>query len=132
MVGLVLVSHSWKIAEGIKDLTDQVAPTHKGIICAGGLEDKSIGTDAVRISEAVKQANDGDGVVLLADLGSGVMSAETAIELLEDEDIKVKLADAPIVEGAIAAAVTAAIGSTMEQVVAAAEQTREVNKVLGD
>ena len=129
MVGLVIVSHSWKIAEGIKDLTDQVAPTHKGIISAGGLEDKSIGTDAIRISDAIRQANDGDGVVLLADLGSGVMSAETAIELLEDEDIEVKLADAPIVEGAIAAAVTAAIGNSMEQVVAAAEQTREVKKV---
>ena len=129
MVGLVIVSHSWKIAEGIKDLTDQVAPTHKGIISAGGLEDKSIGTDAVRISEAVKEADDGDGVVLLADLGSGVMSAETAIELLEDEDIKAVLADAPIVEGSIAAAVTAAIGSNLEQVVAAAEQTREVRKI---
>ena len=129
MVGLVIVSHSWKIAEGIKDLTDQVAPTHKGIICAGGLEDKSIGTDAIRISEAIKEANDGDGVVLLADLGSGVMSAETAIELLEDEDIEAKLADAPIVEGSIAAAVTAATGSNFEQVIAAAEQTRQVNKV---
>ena len=129
MVGLVIVSHSWKIAEGIKDLTDQVAPTHKGIICAGGLEDKSIGTDAIRISEAIKEANDGDGVVLLADLGSGVMSAETAIELLEDEDIRAKLADAPIVEGSIAAAVTAATGSNFEQVIAAAEQTRQVNKV---
>jgi dihydroxyacetone kinase phosphotransfer subunit len=129
MVGLVIVSHSWKIAEGIKDLTDQVAATHKGIIAAGGMEDKSIGTDALRISEAIKQADDGDGVVLLADLGSGIMSAETAIELLEDENINVKLADAPIVEGAIAAAVTAACGSKIEDVIAAAEQTRAVKKI---
>ncbi len=129
MVGIVIVSHSSKIAEGIKDLTDQVAPSHKGIVCAGGLEDGEIGTDAVRISEAIKTANDGDGVVVLADLGSGIMSAETAIELLEDEDINVKLADAPVVEGSIAAAVTAACGSTMEQVITAAEQTRTVNKI---
>ncbi len=129
MVGIVIVSHSWKIAEGIKDLTDQVASAHKGIICAGGMEDKSIGTDSVRISEAIKQADDGDGVVLLADLGSGIMSAETAIELLEDENINVKLADAPIVEGAIAAAVTAVCGSKLEEVIAAAEQTRTVKKI---
>ncbi len=129
MVGLVIVSHSWKIAEGIKDLTDQIASAHKGIICAGGLEDKEIGTDAVRISEAIKAANDGDGVVLLADLGSGIMSAETAIELLEDEDINVKLVDAPIVEGSIAAAVTAVCGQNIEAVITAAEQTRTVNKI---
>ena len=129
MVGLVIVSHSWKIAEGIKDLTDQIASAHKGIICAGGLEDKEIGTDAVRISEAIKAANDGDGVVLLADLGSGIMSAETAIELLEDENIDARLADAPVVEGAIAAAVTAVCGSKIEEVIAAAEQTRTVKKI---
>ena len=129
MVGIVIVSHSSKIAEGIKDLTDQVAQSHKGIVCAGGLENGEIGTDAVRISEAIKTANDGDGVVVLADLGSGIMSAETAIELLEDEDINVRLADAPLVEGSIAAAVTAACGSDMEQVITAAEQTRTVNKM---
>ena len=129
MVGLVIVSHSWKIAEGIKDLTDQVASTHKGIVACGGMEDKSIGTDAVSISEAIKAANDGEGVVLLADLGSGIMSAETAIELLDGEDIDARLVDAPIVEGSIAAAVTAACGSNIEAVVTAAEQTRAVNKI---
>ena len=129
MVGIVIVSHSWKIAEGIKDLTDQIAGTHKGIICAGGMEDKEIGTDAVRISEAIKAADDGDGVVVLADIGSGIMSAETAIELLEDEDIDVRLADAPVVEGTIAAAVTAVCGSNIEDVIADAEQTRTVNKI---
>ncbi len=129
MVGLVIVSHSWKIAEGIKDLTDQVASAHTGILACGGLEDKEIGTDAVRISEAIKAANDGDGVVLVADLGSGVMSAETAIELLEDENIDARLADCPIVEGAISAAVTAACGSKIDEVIAAAEITRTVKKI---
>lgn len=129
MVGLVLVSHSSKITDGIKDLTDQIASGHKGIIAAGGMEDGEIGTDAVRISEAIKAANDGDGVVLLADLGSGIMSAETAIELLDGEGINVKLADAPIVEGAIVAAVTAVCGQNMDAVIAAAEQTRTVKKI---
>ncbi len=129
MVGIVIVSHSCKIAEGIKDLTDQVAADHKGIIAAGGMEDGSIGTDSVRISEAIKEANDGDGVVLLADLGSGIMSAETAIELLDGEGIDARLADAPIVEGAITAAITAVCGSPIDQVIAAAEQTRTVKKI---
>ena len=129
MVGLVLVSHSAKIAEGLKDLTSEIAAAHKGIVAAGGMEDGSIGTDAIRISEAIRQANDGDGVVVLADLGSGVMSSETAIELLEDEDIKVKLADAPIVEGTIAAAVSAMVGSDLEAVLKAAEDCRGVRKI---
>ena len=129
MVGIVIVSHSKQIADGTKELIDQVASKHKGIIAAGGMEDGSIGTDAMRISEAIKQANDGDGVVVLADLGSGIMSAETAIELLEDEHIDVRLADAPIVEGAITASITAACGSSIEEVIAAAEQTRTVKKI---
>ena len=130
MVGLVLVSHSWKIADGLKDLTAEIAPGHKGIVAAAGLEDKSIGTDAIRISEAIREANDGDGVVVLADLGSGVMSSETAIELLEEEDIQVKLADAPIVEGTIAAAVSAMVGSDLETVIKAAEDCRGAKKIL--
>jgi dihydroxyacetone kinase phosphotransfer subunit len=129
MVGIVIVSHSKQIADGTKELIDQVASKHKGIIAAGGMEDGSIGTDAMRISEAIKQANDGDGVVVLADLGSGIMSAETAIELLEDEHIDVRLADAPIVEGAITASITAACGSSIEEVIAAAEQMRTVKKI---
>ena len=131
MVGLVLVSHSPKIAEGLKDLTAEIAPTHNGIIAAGGMEDGSIGTDAIRISEAIRSANDGDGVVVLADLGSGVMSSETAIELLDDDGINVVLADAPIVEGTIAAAVSAMCGSDIEAVVKAAEDCRGVRKIQG-
>ncbi len=124
MVGLVIVSHSWKIAEGIVDLAMQMAADHKHIIAAGGLEDREIGTDATRIMEAVKEADEGDGVVILADLGSGIMSAETAIELLEDEGIEVKIADAPVVEGAIAAAVEAVTGGDISSVIAAAEEAR--------
>lgn len=124
MVGLVIVSHSWKIAEGIVDLAMQMAADHKHIIAAGGLEDKEIGTDATRIMEAVKEADEGDGVVILADLGSGIMSAETAIELLEDEGIEVKIADAPVVEGAIAAAVEAVTDGDLSSVIAAAEEAR--------
>ncbi|MBR4454942.1 MAG: PTS-dependent dihydroxyacetone kinase phosphotransferase subunit DhaM [Solobacterium sp.] len=128
MVGIVLVSHSWKIAEGIRDLALQMAHDYKGLYCAAGLEDKSIGTDAVMIMNAIRDADQGDGVVVFADLGSGVISAEMAIDMLDDESIRVKLADAPIVEGAIVATVEASIGSSFERVLAEAEKARELHK----
>ena len=128
MVGIVLVSHSWKIAEGIKDLALEMAHGYEGIRCAAGLEDGTIGTDAVRIMEAIQDADSGDGVVVLADLGSGVISAEMAIDML-DGAVKVQLADAPIVEGAIIAAVEASIGSSFEKIIEEAEKTREFRKI---
>ena len=127
MVGLVIVSHSWKIAEGVVDLAQQMAGDYQGLRAAGGLEDGEIGTDAVRIMEAVRDADQGDGVVILADLGSGVMSAETAVEFLEGE-VNVRIADAPIVEGAVAAAVEACAGASMDEVIQAAEEAREMRK----
>lgn len=128
MVGIVIVSHSWKIAEGIKDLCAQVAP-RASIIAAGGMEDLEIGTDAVKIMEAISEADDGGGVVILADLGSGVMSAEMAIDLLEDETIDARMVDAPIVEGAVAAAVEAGCGSDIDAVMQAAEEARTALKL---
>ena len=129
MVGIVIVSHSRKIAEGVKDLAEQVASASGRIVAAGGLADGTIGTDAVMISEAIKEADGGDGVVVLADLGSGIMSAEVAMELLEDDNIDVRLADAPVVEGAVAAAVEAACGSPVGEVIRAAEEARSVRKL---
>ena len=129
MVGLVIVSHSWKIAEGVKDLASQMAPGFDGIRAAGGLEDGEIGTDATRIMEAIQAVDQGDGVVILCDLGSAIMSAETAIELLEDEEGKYRIADAPIVEGAIVAAVEAAGGEDLESIIASAEDARNESKL---
>ena len=130
MVGLVIVSHSPKIAEGVRDLAGEMAQEQEFIFCAGGLEDGSIGTDAVRILEAVRGADQGDGVVILADLGSAILSAETAMELLSDEapEIRVQIADAPLVEGAVVAAVEASCGSPLEEVVRAAESVRGQSK----
>lgn len=129
MVGIVIVSHSCKIAEGVRELAAQVAASTGRIVAAGGMADGEIGTDAVRISEAIQAANDGDGVVVLADLGSGIMSAETAMELLEDAGIDVRLADAPVVEGAVAASVEAACGSGIDEVIRAAEGARSMRKI---
>ena len=141
MTGIVIVSHSWKIAEGVRDLALEMAAGYDDkIIAAGGLDDenKTIGTDAVKIMQAVIKANqaaDNGGVVILADIGSGIMSAQTAIELLSESDddneknISVKLADAPIVEGAVCAAVEAVGGGDLEAVLNAAESARGESKL---
>jgi dihydroxyacetone kinase phosphotransfer subunit len=128
MVGVVIVSHSPKIAEGISDLALQMAKDYKGLRTAAGLEDGTIGTDSVRIMNAIQDADEGDGVVVLADLGSGVISADMAIDMLEGS-VKAKIADAPIVEGAVVAVVEASIGSDFDRVIAETEKTRDFRKV---
>ena len=116
MVGIVIVSHSEKIAEGVKEVAEQMVPEVK-IYSAGGTDDGRIGTDAMKISAAIENAFDKDGVILLFDLGSSLMNAEMAIEFL-DEDIKskVEIIDAPLVEGAIVAAVYASMNKTIEEI----------------
>lgn len=128
MVGVLIVSHSKKAAEGIYELAVQMAGKDHHVVAVGGMEDGSIGTDAIRIKEGIEQANGGDGVVLLADLGSGILSSQMAIDLLE-EDIPVQIADAPILEGTISAAVQAAIGGNLKEVVEAAELAKQVSKL---
>ena len=128
MVGILIVSHSKKAAEGIYELVVQMAGEDHRVLAVGGMEDGSIGTDAIRIKEGIEKADDGDGVLLLADLGSGILSSQTAIDLLE-EDIKVEIADAPILEGAVSAAVQAAVGGTLEEVREAAELAKQISKL---
>ncbi|WP_296558356.1 dihydroxyacetone kinase phosphoryl donor subunit DhaM [uncultured Acetobacterium sp.] len=115
MVGIVVVSHSQKIAEGAMELAKQMAPAAR-IAAAGGMEDGSIGTDVSKIMTAIEAVSEGDGVVILVDLGSAVMSSEMAIEMLPDIS-QVKIIDAPIVEGTIFSSVEASIGSSFDEVV---------------
>jgi PTS hybrid protein len=119
-VGLVIVSHSEKIAEGVVDLAAQMA-AGVSIVAAGGTDDGRIGTSFDRVTAGLQSAESGDGVVVLCDLGSAVLTAETALDFLEDDvRDRVVIADAPLVEGAVAAAVAAATGSTLDEVAAAA------------
>lgn len=130
MVGIVIVSHSSKVAEGIREMALQMANPDQKIIAAGGTDAGGNGTDAVKILNAINEADDGDGVVLLVDLGSAVLSAEVAMEMLEEiVRERVRIADTPILEGSISAAVEASIGSPLEAVVATAEEAREINKL---
>ncbi|MWV49715.1 HPr family phosphocarrier protein [Rathayibacter sp. VKM Ac-2803] len=123
-VGLVLVSHSALIARGLVELAAQMAPA-VALIAAGGTDDDGIGTSFDRISAALGEADSGDGAVVLCDLGSAIMTAETAVEFLDDEAReRVRIVDAPLVEGAVAAAVAASTGAALDEVVRAAESAR--------
>lgn len=130
MIGLVIVSHSNKISEGVVDLCYEMAGEDLKIISAGGTSDGRIGTDPMLIKESIEKTYDGDGVVILADIGSSIMSSELAIEMLEEE-IKEKtiILDAPIVEGSIAVSVQASISNDMEEIKKAAEEARNTRKI---
>jgi PTS hybrid protein len=129
-VALVLVSHSARLAEGTRDLAEQVAQGAVPIRAVGGAEDGSLGTNAFAILEAIESLDSAGGVLLLVDLGSAVLSAETALEQLTPEKRdRVRLADAPFVEGAVAAAVEASVGSELEAVLATAEAARGQGKL---
>ncbi|WP_265523054.1 dihydroxyacetone kinase phosphoryl donor subunit DhaM [Oerskovia flava] len=120
-IALVLVSHSERLAQGAVELAAQMAP---GVVllAAGGRDDGGLGTSYDRVSAAVGEAAaDADGVVVIADLGSAVMTVESVIELDDELDGRVRLADAPFVEGAVAAAVTAHGGGSLEEVLMSAE-----------
>lgn len=131
MVGIVVVAHSGKVAEGLAEFAGQLARPGQKILAAGGLADGAVGTDAVRIGEAIAAADSGDGVVVLVDLGSALLSTETALELLGDElRPRVRIADAPLVEGCVSAAVKASLGDPLAEVVAAAEEARDYRKLL--
>jgi len=119
-VGLVFVSHSAKIAEGLVELAGQMAP-ETALIAAGGTDDGRIGTSFDRVSAAIAEADAGRGVVVLCDLGSAILTAETALDFLDDAvRERVHIVDAPIVEGGVAAAVAAQAGDGLDAVAAAA------------
>ncbi len=126
-VGLVVVSHSSRIAEGTAELAGQMAGPDVRIVPAGGMEDGAIGTDAARIALAIGEADAGSGVVVLADLGSAVLATRTALELLGNPE-NVRLSRGPIVEGAIIAAVQASTGSSLDEVLEAAEGAASLPK----
>ncbi|MFI0447685.1 PTS-dependent dihydroxyacetone kinase phosphotransferase subunit DhaM [Actinomadura sp. 6N118] len=129
MVGLVIISHSRVLAEGVAEVARAMGVGKAVVECAGGDTGGGLGTSMDLVERAVRavRAADGggDGVVLLADLGSSVLTAKM---YAEDADGEVVLADAPLVEGAVAAASMAATGAGLDAVVAAAESARDLRK----
>ena len=126
MVGLVVVSHSAMAAEGIVEVESEMAGDTP-IVPTGGDGQGGFGTVADGIADAIAEADDGDGVVVFVDLGSAVMNAEVAVEMSDTEAV---IADAPVLEGAVNAAV-AATGpkATVESVREQAEAARGVRKL---
>ncbi len=126
MVGLVFVSHSRPLAQALVGLVQQIAsgkPARIAIAAGIGETREEFGTDAAEIVDAIQSVSDGSGVVVVMDLGSAILSAEMALDLLpEDLRSTVRLVAAPFVEGAVAAAVQAGLGSDLATVSREAEQ----------
>lgn len=126
-VGIVIASHSDLLARGVAELAGQMAPSVT-IGAAGGLEDGGLGTSYDRIEEALEAVlaavdGPGSGAVVLTDLGSATMTAESVVEMSETPE-RVRLVDTALVEGAVAAAVRAEVGDSLDDVARAAASVR--------
>jgi multiphosphoryl transfer protein len=129
-VGLVIVSHSSRLADGVAELAEQMAQGKTPLAAAGGGIDEVLGTSADKILAAIQSVDGPDGVLVLLDLGSAILSAELALEMLSDEQReRIRLSYAPLVEGAVAAALEASLGRTLAQVQQEAEKTANVNQL---
>ncbi|MGI8657627.1 MAG: dihydroxyacetone kinase phosphoryl donor subunit DhaM [Candidatus Limnocylindria bacterium] len=133
-VGIVVVSHSGEVADAVIRLVTRLANLGSDgprLVAAGGLEDGSIGTDAVRIADAARRADAGSGVVILADLGSAVLSAGTAIDDLMEPELaaRVAISNGPLLEGTFVAAVQASAGDGIDGVRAAADDAGSMDKL---
>jgi PTS hybrid protein len=131
-VGLVLVSHSATLVEGLREMVAQVAGEEVAIATAGGAEDGRLGTSAPRIAAALRSTLDSGAseVLVLLDLGSAALSLELAAEELDPADrARLRISEAPLVEGAVLAAVQASVGASIDDVVAAAEGAATMPKL---
>jgi PTS hybrid protein len=128
-VGLVIVSHSTKVAEGVVELARQMAGEVR-VLAAGGADGGEIGTSATKIAAAIEEADSGDGALVLVDLGSAVLSARMAIEDLVGEEHRgrVRISEGPLVEGAVIGAVQASTGSNLDEVDQAATAAATMRK----
>ena len=124
IISLVIVSHSQQLALGVRELAVQMVDEIVPIAIAAGVEDPDnpLGTDVMQVCQAINSVFSDHGVLVLMDLGSAVMSAEMALEFLSPEQrAKVYLCSAPLVEGTLAAAVSAAAGNNIQEVIAEAQ-----------
>lgn len=125
MVGIVIVSHSQKLAEGVVEISRMMAETAP-LAAAGGLEDGSLGTSYDKICAAVEKVYSSDGVIVLMDMGSAVMTTEMVLEDLDKPNVK--MLDCPLVEGAVLAAVEAAGGRSLEEISERIAEARTTKK----
>lgn len=129
-VRLVLVSHSAAIVQGLRELVAQVAGPETPITAVGGMPDGSLGVDGAQVLEAICPHIDETGTVVLMDIGSAVLTVRAALAELEPQQVeRVVMVDAPLVEGAVAAAVAASTGAGADEVAKAAQEARHVAKL---
>ena len=126
MVGIVIVSHSQKLAEGVVELAKMMA-SNAPVAAAGGLEDGNFGTSYEKISSAIESVYSADGVAILMDMGSAVMTTEMVLEDLERDNVK--MLDCPLVEGAVLAAVESAGGISLDDLAKKIDEVRAVKKL---
>lgn len=124
MVGIAIVSHSCKLAEGVEEISRMMS--NAPIAAAGGLEDGSLGTSYEKISAAIESVYSADGVVVLMDMGSAVMTTEMVLEDLDRPNVV--MLDCPLVEGAILAAVESSNGKPLTEIAKLVEQSRTAKK----
>ncbi|MGN0294681.1 MAG: dihydroxyacetone kinase phosphoryl donor subunit DhaM [Lachnospiraceae bacterium] len=122
MVGIVIVSHSKNLAESIAEFTTLMADG-ANVAAAGGTDDGGFGTSFQKIYDAIDSVYSDDGVILLMDMGSAVMTAEMVLEMYGSD--KVVMADCPVVEGAVVATVNAQAGMSREEIL---EALKDVGK----
>ncbi len=127
MVGIVVVSHSSDLAHGVVELAGQVAGPDVRIEAAGGGPNGTLGTDEGLVRDAIRRANQGSGVVVLGDLGSAILTIRHVLETQVNGHVQ--LVDAPLVEGAVTAAVMASTGSSLDDVIKATEEARGARKL---
>ncbi len=127
MVGIVVVSHSQKLAEGVAELAQAMARDVR-IVPAGGLEDGSLGTSFQRIKSAIESVYSEDGVAIFMDMGSAVMTAEAVLEEMPER--RIAMVDCPFVEGVILGAVEAAAGASLKTIKDRAEDARFTRKLI--
>lgn len=130
MVGLVLVSHSRLLAEGLREMLEQVARGTVPVAIAGGTADGRLGTNPMRVVDAIREAMADEGALVLVDIGSAVLAVEVALEMLDQPArSRVILSAAPFVEGAVIAAVQASIGASLMDTAAAADAAGQLSKL---
>ncbi len=129
-VGLVIVSHSSRLAEGVAELAEQMAQGKVAIAVAGGALGGALGTSVDKSVNALHEADGPEGILVLLDLGSAVMATEMAVEAFTQESQHpVVISPAPLVEGAVIAAVEASIGNSLQEVAEAAASAYTLPKV---
>ncbi len=129
-VSLVIVSHSVRLAEGVAELAGQMAHGKVAIAVAGGTAEGDLGTSVEKILAALQKVDGPDGILVLLDLGSAVMATEMAVEAFADTSAhRVSISSAPLVEGAVIAAVEASVGNSLEEVAEAAASASSLPKV---